>query len=134
MKCVDRAIGWIVKNWDRIPDADHPSSADLLVVAHIINSTCKTTIADYNLDLDESRQIVTVVGNYMFDHLRIRARGGEVLIRLRPAVQLREEMQTVSELLTDQILSIGTADSALLKALFLTGSFFTMTRFLASYT
>ena len=128
MKCIDKAIGWIVKNWDRVPDSDHPNAADLLVVAHIISTTCKINLPDYNLGEDESKAIVEKVGDYMFDPARVRARGGEVIIRRRPAVQLREEMRTLDELLNDQMISIGVGEVALLKALFLTGAFYTMSR------
>src|ERR1051326_5922028 len=128
MKCIEKAITWVVKNWDQVPDSGYPNPADLLVVAHIIKSTCKTNLADYNLGVDGGRELISAIGDYMFDPLRLRIRGGELLIRRRPVLQLREEMQTNGEMLSEQTQSLGTGDLPLLKALFLVASFHTMSR------
>lgn len=128
MKCVENAIAWIVKNWDKVPDVGHPNPGDLLVVAHVIQTKCQTKLADFSLEVETSRHLLNLVGDYMFDPVRVRARGGELLIRRRPIIQLREEMQTVGEMISELAMNIGYEEVALLKALFLVASFDTMSR------
>lgn len=127
MKCVDRGVEWIVKKWNEVPLAmPDPNPTDLLVLAQVFTSTCKTNLTSYNLDVEESQLVIRTVGDYMLDPARIKARGSEVLIRKRHARLLKEEMETLENMMLDLSMIIGPDDSGLIKAMFLTGSYHTM--------
>jgi hypothetical protein len=127
MKCVEKGVDWIIKKWNEVPPAMPDTNPnDLLVLAQVFSTTCKTKLTAYNLDIDEAQVLIKTVGEFMLDKGRINARGSEILVRQRHSRLLKEEMETLQHMLLDLSMIIGPDDSGLIKALFLTGSYHAM--------
>lgn len=127
MKCIDRGVEWIIKKWTEVPPSmPDPNPMDLLVLGQVFTTTCKLQLTNYNLDQSESQLLIKTIGDFMLDRSRVKARGSDVLIRNRHARLLKEEMETLENMMLDLSMIIGPDESGLVKAFFLTGSYSSM--------
>src|SRR5262245_44353757 len=125
-KCLLEATEWIHSNWENIPHGEDPTPTDILYLAATIQQYCGLLVGKFNLSSEESDVILREVGTFFLGETRVAARGSTPIVRERTLKTLREELGSLMSLLKAiPVVSakMGSSEDALMKALFMYGSF-----------
>jgi hypothetical protein len=125
-KCLIEATEWIHANWDKIPHGPDPTPSDIIYLATAIQQYCSLSPGKFNLSSAEADGILREVGTYLLGETRVGARGSNPILRERTLQTLRDELGSLESMLKalpTVVAKMGTSEEALMKALYLYGSF-----------